>query len=476
MDINVSAGAPATDAVAVAKSGRQAGKGDANGDGGFADVLNKANGSNRQGAGSAGDQSDGTATSASTAAQSAPHKATAKPIVDVSDASLVAQVEADVSAADEVIQKTADVDLKNVRKKIDGKTSDADADKVDDELAAYATKSQKPSKTDKTDKTETTADVASDGTAASDVLSLLKQAPVDTASAAAAVAALAALAAQKQVGNADPDPKDKSSGNGKSTNDAVSDVASALTARSTAETDVEMPATEATDSSNGQTFRLTRADGRSVSMDVHLGNDKDTTASGKADVESVTILDSRRYIGLAQNTNSAAVTAAISGDSEWAHAMQASSALSNAAEWTSTGKVVNTLKIQMNPIDLGLVTATMRLQGDALNVDLKVETGAAYRQLKEDHSKILESLRSQGYTVDNITISMAPVATSDTSNQTNTQGQSQQQAFAQNQGGEARERQNQSGQRNAGGFNVETGVESASSGNAGSSGTGDVYL
>lgn len=39
--------------------------------------------------------------------------------------------------------------------------------------------------------------------------------------------------------------------------------------------------------------------------------------------------------------------------------------------------MVNTLKIQMNPIDLGLVTATMRLAGDALNVDLKVETGAA---------------------------------------------------------------------------------------------------
>jgi chemotaxis protein MotD len=163
------------------------------------------------------------------------------------------------------------------------------------------------------------------------------------------------------------------------------------------------------------------------------------------------VLDSRRYIGLAQNTNSAAVTAAISGDSEWAHAMQASSSLSNAAEWTSTGKVVNTLKIQMNPIDLGLVTATMRLQGDALNVDLKVETGAAYRQLKEDHSKILEALRSQGYTIDGVTISMAPVERSEASSQQGAQGQ---QAFAQQgQGGEARERQNQSGQRSAGGFN-----------------------
>ncbi|MGO8183073.1 flagellar hook-length control protein FliK, partial [Rhizobium leguminosarum] len=60
-------------------------------------------------------------------------------------------------------------------------------------------------------------------------------------------------------------------------------------------------------------------------------------------------------------------------------------------------------------LDLGLVTATMRLSGDALNIDLKVDTGAAYRQMKEDHGKILEALRSQGYAVENVTISMAPV-------------------------------------------------------------------
>lgn len=48
----------------------------------------------------------------------------------------------------------------------------------------------------------------------------------------------------------------------------------------------------------------------------------------------------------------------------------------------------------------------MRLSGDALNIDLKVDTGAAYRQMKEDHGKILEALRSQGYAVENVTISM----------------------------------------------------------------------
>jgi chemotaxis protein MotD len=212
-------------------------------------------------------------------------------------------------------------------------------------------------------------------------------------------------------------------------------------------------------------------------MEMHLGIDKDADNGGKSNVETVTILDSRRYIGLATNTNSASVTAAISGDSDWAHAMHASSSLSNAAEQSSTGKVVNTLKIQMNPIELGLVTATLRLQGDALNVDLKVETAAAFRQLKEDHNKMLESLRSQGYAVDSVTISMAPTASSDAGSQSGAQSDSRQ-GFAQSQGGEARERQNQSGQRSAGGFDVtgESDVASASSGATGGSGTGDVYL
>jgi len=187
------------------------------------------------------------------------------------------------------------------------------------------------------------------------------------------------------------------------------------------------------------------------------------------------VLESRRYIGLMQNSNSAAVTAALSGDSEWARAMEPSSALSNAAEWTSTGKVVNTLKIQMNPLDLGLVTATMRLSGDALNVDLKVETGAAYRQMKEDHGKILEALRSQGYAVDNVTISMAPVERADTGNQAGSQASQQQSLPQQGQGGEARERHNQTA-RTDGAFNGagETGIEDARTG--GSSGTGGVYL
>ncbi|MGO7733611.1 flagellar hook-length control protein FliK, partial [Rhizobium johnstonii] len=94
------------------------------------------------------------------------------------------------------------------------------------------------------------------------------------------------------------------------------------------------------------------------------------------------------------------------------------------------------------------------------------------RQLKEDHGKILEALRRQGYAVENVTISMAPVERPDAGNQ----GQaSQQQSLPQKgQGGEARERQNHTAQRTDGGFNGagDTSIEYTRAG--GSSGTGGV--
>ncbi|OWK26622.1 hypothetical protein AJ87_06440 [Rhizobium yanglingense] len=225
-----------------------------------------------------------------------------------------------------------------------------------------------------------------DATSVSDALGLLNKDATDT------VIPVAFLAAAHVNAKDDMAGKEKDAGRG--TGNAPA--AAALAAISAS--DAQMPAVDDAANLDGKTFRLSRADGRE-SMDIRIGADQEASAAkAKSDIESVTVLDSRRYIGLAQN--SASVTAAILGDREWTGAMQPSSALSNAAEWTSTGKVVNTLKIQMTPIDLGLVTATMRLSGDALNVDLKVETGAAYRQLKEDHGKIIEVLRSQGYAIE----------------------------------------------------------------------------
>ena len=108
--------------------------------------------------------------------------------------------------------------------------------------------------------------------------------------------------------------------------------------------------------------------------------------------ETVTVVDARRYIGLAQTGNAAAVTGAITQDPEWAASLSATGGLAP-SEAAATGKVVNTLKIQMHPIELGLVTATLRLHGEELVVSLQVETGEAYRQLLDDKDTIVRALR-----------------------------------------------------------------------------------
>lgn len=167
-------------------------------------------------------------------------------------------------------------------------------------------------------------------------------------------------------------------------------------------------------------FRFSSArDNQSMSMTVGDKGDHKTVEFRQGSygaAENVTVLDSRRFLGLAPNSNGANLSALMSGDSEWAAAMQPSSALSNAAAQSSTGGVVNTLKLQMNPHDLGSVTATLRLHGEELNVHLTVETRAAYRQLSEDSGGILDALRAQGFSVDQVTISIAPTADSDASN------------------------------------------------------------
>ncbi|WP_172723902.1 flagellar hook-length control protein FliK [Neorhizobium sp. T25_27] len=173
------------------------------------------------------------------------------------------------------------------------------------------------------------------------------------------------------------------------------------------------------------------------------------SSSGGA-AENITVLDARRFLGLAPNSNGANLTAMLSGDADWAGAMSPSSALSNAAAQSSTGTVVNTLKLQLNPHDLGAVTATLRLHGEELNVHLTVETRAAYRQLSEDSGGILDALRAQGFAVEQVTISIAPTADSDgTGSQQGQPGQSGQQAMAEGgrQGQAAGRGQQQNGER-----------------------------
>ncbi|MBB4255181.1 flagellar hook-length control protein FliK [Rhizobium sp. BK008] len=478
MDISVSGGASGAESAAVAKSARPAGKDDAAGQkNGFFDVLAKA------GSNAVNDDTDDAQPDQGTAADGAAEKvartirgrSSAKPLVDLSDAALKAQAGVPpetIANVEKVAAKPAKAGVKMPADLAFGTLDpkDSPADEV-----VQTAKSGKHAKADALE-TDTDQDSDEDDGGISDVLGLLKQEPADGAVALPAATAAHHLSAKAgEAGPADKKLDGVDAKAGGHASDALAAVSSNV--ESGKADDVKLPGAESAEATDGRTFRISRADGRGVSMDVHIGTDQAGAKDGakKADVENVSVLESRRYIGLMQNSNSAAVTAALSGDSEWARAMEPSSALSNAAEWTSTGKVVNTLKIQMNPLDLGLVTATMRLSGDALNVDLKVETGAAYRQMKEDHGKILEALRSQGYAVDNVTISMAPVERADTGNQAGSQASQQQSLPQQGQGGEARERHNQTA-RTDGAFNGagETGIEDARTG--GSSGTGGVYL
>ncbi len=238
-----------------------------------------------------------------------------------------------------------------------------------------------------------------------------------------------------------------------------------------------------------QTFRLTRADGRGSALDLSISKGSDDVADVKvgaaagSDAVAVTVLDSRRYLGLAANSNSALVAGTLAGDHEWSAAMQPGSALSNAANLTSTGKVVNTLKIQLRPDNLGDVTATMRLSGDQLSVDLKVQTSEAYRQLHADQSRMVDALRAQGYQVDNITVSMASNADqqSDSGRNSGSNQPQQQSLLNQGQGGDARSRgQNYSGQQANGNdgnrSSGERGVEDGAAGGVQRSRSGAVYL
>lgn len=188
---------------------------------------------------------------------------------------------------------------------------------------------------------------------------------------------------------------------------------------------------EVPESDTDQLFRLIRADGKGRDLDMTVSGTgertsvRDASQTAGAKAETVTVLDSRRYIGLAQTGNAGAVTTAIAQDPNWAASLSSTGGLSHSEE-AVTGKVVNTLKIQMKPIDLGTVTATLRLHGDALVVSLQVETGEAYRQLSDDQDAIIKALRGHGFAVDQVSVQLSPVDRSGSSQQQG-DGQSSQQ-------------------------------------------------
>ncbi|WP_085033884.1 flagellar hook-length control protein FliK [Ensifer aridi] len=164
------------------------------------------------------------------------------------------------------------------------------------------------------------------------------------------------------------------------------------------------------DGGSDQLFRFARADGKGQAVSMRISQDGERVAvensksSAGAKGETVTVLEARRYLGLAMNTNATSVTNAIAGDGEWAAALQSSATAAQLEAWSQAGKTLNTLKIQMHPIELGVVTATLRLKADELQVDLKVETGEAFRQLQDDQGEMVKALRAQGFAVDQVNV------------------------------------------------------------------------
>lgn len=213
---------------------------------------------------------------------------------------------------------------------------------------------------------------------------------------------------------------------------------------------------EVPESDTDQLFRLIRADGKGRDLDMSISGTgertsvRDASQTASAKVETVTVLDSRRYIGLAQSSNAGAVTTAIAQDPNWAASLSSTSGLSHSEE-AVTGKVVNTLKIQMKPIDLGNVTATLRLHGDALVVSLQVETGEAYRQLSDDQDAIVKALRGHGFAVDQVSVQLSPVDRGSNAQQGDGQTSQQQQQFSSQpqarEGGNGRQGSNGDGTR-----------------------------
>ena len=180
----------------------------------------------------------------------------------------------------------------------------------------------------------------------------------------------------------------------------------AAAAKASARSETDASAVDnATQAGSGQLFRFARADGKGQAVSMSLASDSDKgvmskdagPASTGAKAETVTVVEARRYLGLAPTSNASAVTSQIAGNPEWANALQPSSAVSAELTEASTGKVLNTLKIQMHPIDLGTVTATLRLKDDELHVELKVETGDAFRQLSDDQGAMVKALARAGF-------------------------------------------------------------------------------
>ena len=238
---------------------------------------------------------------------------------------------------------------------------------------------------------------------------------------------------------------------------------------------------------SGVTFRFERADGKGTPVEMQIGSAEDGQgldgAQTNSNIETVTVLDARRYLA-PTDTNTSAVLGAVTGDKGWVEAMKAASqAQLGEGLVEKTASEVNTLKIQMHPIDLGTVTATLRLKGEDLVVTMNVETAEAYHQLNSDKDKMVQSLKNQGFSVDQINIQLTTSADKGVQQSAaSQQHQNGQQMQQQGDGAAARQQQQDSNNRRqqtngtGTGFLSEDVVASTGDGDSDSRRAGQLYL
>ncbi len=122
---------------------------------------------------------------------------------------------------------------------------------------------------------------------------------------------------------------------------------------------------------------------------------------------NVEVLESRRFVAaqpLGGNAQMLARSLMDAGDAALAAARAGPAQTSALLGQQQSAQTLHTLKLQLNPASLGSVTAVLKLSGEELQVDIKVETAEAYRQLSDDNQGLLKALRSQGYGVEQINI------------------------------------------------------------------------
>lgn len=233
------------------------------------------------------------------------------------------------------------------------------------------------------------------------------------------------------------------------------------------------PSASTAENSPGPNDRFSRPAGR-----MSAGVDRQPDERIEAKPRSVEVVESRRFMPVTPlSGNAQLLTGALleAGDAAVAAQRAAPAGSAAAAGAPHTGQTLHTLKLQLNPLSLGSVTAVLKLSGEALSVEIKVETAEAYRQLSDDSQSIVKALRGQGYGVEQINIQHVP--TPDRSgNQTAQPGY--QGSFQGNEASDAKSSSGDNGRNNAGGQDQQGRQANERTANAGSgaSRSDGVYL